>query len=113
MNAYRKRSSREDRESDVVYKRRKGKEEEPSDDSDVEICVPLSKRVTAQKGEESNGSLESIVERRSVSKEIPTESSLRKEGKSVRISGDVPSHDTHQLIKERLSKSSGYVPDPS
>lgn len=107
MNAYRKRSSREDRESDVVYKRRKGKEEEVGDDSDVEICVPLSKPATDQKGMQVNKSKRESTE----SRQTPMDSSLENKGESD--SSSVSSTSVQQMIKERLSKASGYVPDLS
>lgn len=108
MNAYRKQSSREDRESDVVYKRRKGKEEEVDDDSDVEICVPLSKPATDQKGMQVNKSKRESTE----SRQSPMDSSLENKGESD-SSSVVSSTSVQQMIKERLSKASGYVPDLS
>lgn len=108
MSAYRKRSSREDRESDVVYKRRKGREEDEGDDSDVEICVPLSKHAADQKGVLVNGSKGESKECRQSSMKTP----LENEGESD-SSTAVSSTPIQQLIKERLSKASGYVSDLS
>ena len=90
----------------MVYKRRKGKEEETSGDSDAEICVPLSKHVTIQEGKDSD-------ESRVGSTKSSTESPLEKGGESAPTTQNGPLTPVHQLIKERLSKASGYVADPS
>lgn len=77
-----------------------------SDDSDIEIRLPIAKKVK----EESSVQVETTKESEVV---ITQNEKGEKEGEEKTASEDQEKHALHELIRTRLSKKSGYKPDLS